>query len=115
MTALGVPNADLHRFPGNIGQTLAYATEDSLQTAVERVEICVQALQQRNEYAFLKAVAAIGKDRPQARFFLQQMRLFVRDVMVLHSCSTAKTCSCVPQSAKQMARQISQRQGEQLI
>lgn len=115
MTALGVPNADLHRFPGNIGQTLAYATEESLQTAVERVETCVQALQQRNEYAFLKAVAAIGKDRPQARFFLQQMRLFVRDVMVLHSCPTAKTCSCVPQSAKQMARQISQRQGEQLF
>ena len=35
--------------------------------------------------------------------------------MLLHSDSAAKTCSCVPQLAKQMAKQTAQRQGEQLF
>ena len=110
-TALGIPDADFQRFPGNIGQTLAYATDSNLQTAVARIEDSIQALQQHNEYAFLKAVATIGKDRPQARFFLQQLRLYVRDVLVLHNDPSAATCSCAPQLAKQAARQTAQRQG----
>ena len=108
---LGIPDADFQRFPGNIGQTLAYATDSNLQTAVARIEDSIQALQQHNEYAFLKAVATIGKDRPQARFFLQQLRLYVRDVLVLHNDPSAATCSCAPQLAKQVARQTAQRQG----
>lgn len=111
VTALGVPDADFQRFPGNIGQTIAYATDSNLQAAVARIEESIQALQQHNEYAFLKAVSSIGKDRPQARFFLQQLRLYVRDVLVLHNDPTAATCSCVPQLAKQVARQTAQRQG----
>lgn len=110
-TALGIPDADFQRFPGNIGQTLAYATDSNLQTAIARMEDSIQALQQHNEYAFLKAVATIGKDRPQARFFLQQLRLYVRDVLVLHNDPSAATCSCAPQLAKQAARQTAQRQG----
>jgi DNA polymerase III subunit delta' len=110
-TALGIPDADFQRFPGNIGQTLAYATDSNLQAAVARIEDSIQALQQHNEYAFLKAVATIGKDRPQARFFLQQLRLYVRDVLVLHNDPSAATCSCAPQLAKQAARQTAQRQG----
>jgi DNA polymerase III gamma/tau subunit len=73
----------------------------------------VQALQQRNAYAFLQTIAQIGKDRQQARFFLQQLKRYVRDVMVLHSAPTASCCSCVPQLAQQVARQTAHRQGEQ--
>jgi DNA polymerase-3 subunit delta' len=113
LVALGQPETAAERFPGNIGQSLAYATDPTVQAAVQRVEQAVQALQQRNAYAFLQTIAQIGKDRQQARFFLQQLKRYVRDVMVLHSAPTASCCSCVPQLAEQVARQTAHRQGEQ--
>lgn len=110
---MGLPDADCQRFPGNIGQCLTYAQDAAMQTAVQRAVACVQAMQQRDEYTFLQLVAQIGKDRKQAEQLLHLLKDIIRDGMVLHCAPEQPCCSCAPELAAALARQISLRRGQQ--
>ncbi len=99
-------------FHGNIGQCIRFLEEPDVQEIVGLTKSAINSIINRDEYAMLKTIFAVEKDREKAGLFLTLMERTVRDALAWKADSTLPGIGCDASGARQLAQTLSTAAGQ---
>ncbi len=101
-------------FFGNIGLCLDYLSGKELKTAVLTAREISDCIIKGNEYALLKAVNTLDRDKAQTKTVLMLLLKVIRDAAVLKAGGDALT-GCYPDGSQKLSKKITSRQADELF
>lgn len=99
-------------FHGNIGQCLNFLENVSIREVVGLTKSAIESIINRNEYAMLQAVSALGKDRERTFLFLSLFDRTIRDAMAWRYDPQAEGIGCDAAGARKLAERLSASAGQ---
>lgn len=99
-------------FHGNIGKCLEFLENEAIRETTALTKSAINSIINRNEYALLQTVAALGKDRERTRLFLTLFDRTLRDAMVRRYDPHAACIGCDEAGANGLAAGLSAKSGQ---
>lgn len=115
LSALGYGETEItgavSAFHGNIGQCVAYLSDEAMQQAVALTKQLADSIMNRDEYSLLAALTACSADKAVLRTVLQLLDRHVRDALILRNGGGA-CVGCYPAGAMEYAKRVTLAQCE---
>ncbi len=99
-------------FHGNIGKCVEFIENEVIREITALTKSAINSIINRNEYALLQAVGALGKERERTQLFLTLFDRTLRDAMVRRFQPRAACIGCDEAGADALAARLSAKSGQ---